>query len=43
MTSQGVIQLRCIQLAGKKATPIEEFLHGRPEFASAHLAPEPEL
>jgi methionyl-tRNA formyltransferase len=38
ITGRGAIRLGCIQLAGKKATPIEEFLHGRPDFATAHLS-----
>jgi len=42
-TGQGAIRLNCVQLAGKKATPIQEFLHGRPDFATAQLALTPKL
>ncbi len=37
VTGQGAIHLACVQLAGRKATPIQEFLRGRPEFASTQL------
>jgi len=37
VTGQGTIRLLQIQLAGKKATSVNEFLRGRPGFASAVL------
>lgn len=41
ITGQGAIHLQRIQLAGKKATSVEEFLRGQPAFAAARLAPLP--
>jgi methionyl-tRNA formyltransferase len=38
VTGQGAIQLDRLQLAGKIATTIEEFLRGRPTFAEARLS-----
>ena len=37
VTGQGAVQLRHIQLAGKKTTSVEEFLRGQPTFATATL------
>jgi methionyl-tRNA formyltransferase len=38
VTGQGAIQLQRIQLAGKNATSVEEFLRGQPSFATARLS-----
>jgi methionyl-tRNA formyltransferase len=43
ISGRGAIELQRVQLAGKRATSIQEFLHGRPEFVSAHLAQTPNL
>ncbi len=37
LAGDGGIQLKRIQLAGKRATDIDEFLHGQPEFVGSHL------
>lgn len=36
-TGEGLLQLHQLQLAGKKATPLADFLHGRPHFVGAVL------
>jgi methionyl-tRNA formyltransferase len=37
VTGQGLIHLLQVQLAGKKAVAIDEFLRGQPGFLSATL------
>ena len=37
LTGEGIVRLGQIQLAGKRATSVEEFLRGRPDFAGARL------
>jgi methionyl-tRNA formyltransferase len=37
LTADGGIMLRRLQLAGKRATSLEEFLHGHLEFIGSHL------
>ncbi len=37
-TGQGLLKLGTIQLAGRKAMPVEEFIKGQADFASATLA-----
>ena len=47
LTGEGALHLRQLQLAGKRATPITEFLRGQPNFSKALLfcqpaAPDPQ-
>ena len=37
LTADGGIMLRRLQLAGKRAASLEEFMHGHPEFVGSHL------
>ena len=37
LTKQGKLLLEAVQLAGKKATSIEDFLRGRPDFIGSKL------
>jgi methionyl-tRNA formyltransferase len=38
LTGEGKLILHTVQLAGKTATPIQDFLRGRPDFIRSHLA-----
>ena len=40
VTGDGVLELREVQLAGKRAMPIEEFLRGHPKFIESVLTAE---
>ena len=41
VTGRGAIQLESVQLAGKRATTINDFVRGRPDFVGSLLQPAP--